>query len=66
MDELQTAKADPIAMAAAESSEPLCPPAIQMRESVGDHGYRLNPDRSSDCARDRKAKVRAKALGSVQ
>ena len=62
VDELQTAKADPIALAAAESSEPPCPPAIQLREAVGPQGYRLTPDRSGDCAYDRRTRVRAKAL----
>ena len=62
VNELETAKPHPIALLAAESSEPRCPPATQLRESVGDHGYRLTPDRSSDCARDRSARVRAKAL----
>ncbi len=62
IDELKTLKADPIAIAAAEASEPPCPPAIQLRESVGPAGYRLTPDRSGDCAYERSVRVRAKAL----
>lgn len=59
---LETEKAHPIAMMAAEASEPRCPPAIQMRESVGPQGYALTPDRTSECERERAARVRAKAL----
>ena len=62
IDALETATPHPIALMAAEASEPRCPPAIRMRESVGPQGYALTPDRSGDCERERKAKVRARAL----
>ena len=63
IDELETAKPHAIALMAAEASEPDCPPAGQLRESVGPQGYALTRDRSGDCNRERKAKVRARALG---
>ena len=50
-------------MAVAESSVPPCPPKEQLREAVGPQGYALTRDRSGDCKYERKAKVRALALG---
>jgi hypothetical protein len=63
MDELETATPHPIALVAAEASVPRCPPAGQLRESGGPQGYALTRDRSGDCETERKAKVRALALG---
>ena len=63
MDELETATPNPIALVAAESSVPRCPPKEQLREAVGPQGYALTRDRSGDCEYERKAKVRALALG---
>ncbi|OYT92655.1 MAG: hypothetical protein CFE43_07295 [Burkholderiales bacterium PBB3] len=63
IDELETATPHPIALVAAESSVPPCPPKRQLRESVGPQGYALTRDRSGDCEYERKAKVRALALG---
>ena len=63
MDELKTATPHPIALAVAESSVPPCPPKEQLREAVGPQGYALTRDRSGDCKYERKAKVRALALG---
>ncbi|MBC7617868.1 MAG: hypothetical protein H7293_02550 [Candidatus Saccharibacteria bacterium] len=63
IDELETTTPNPIALVAAESSVPPCPPKGQLRETVGPQGYALTRDRSGDCDRERKAKVRARALG---
>ena len=52
----------PIALAAAQASEPRCPPAGQLRESQGPQGYALTRDRSGDCQSERAARVRARAL----
>lgn len=52
----------PIALAAAESSEPRCPPAGQLRESQGPQGYALTRNRSGDCESERAARVRARAV----
>jgi hypothetical protein len=53
---------NPIALAAAEASEPRCPPAGQLRESTGQQGYALTRDRSGDCENERAARVRARAV----
>jgi hypothetical protein len=52
----------PIALAAAEASEPRCPPAGLLRESQGLQGYALTRDRSGDCKSEREARVRARAV----
>jgi hypothetical protein len=52
----------PIALAAAQASEPDCPAAGLLRESNGPQGYALTRDRSGDCESERAARVRARAV----